>query len=638
MASQPAPAPEPAVDRAIAKALADRDRSRRASGRRQLRARRLPKLISTSIRLVWTAGRAELLTVVIMQLLEGIGVFAVLIKGRDLLSNLIAVDRGAATPGLVTNAIIFVAANVIIGFAQAFARMRNDTLAELTAWHVRRRILRVGCAVDLAAYDDPQFHDRLQRSLTSSQLRPLQLVRSLIQLTNAAVGIIGVTAALLLLQPILALVAVAAIVPIWITGVRGGEAYFAFVCKTTPTEREREYLLGLATKRDTAKEIRAFNIGPHLQERWERRTEQRMIQLRRTLWRRLRSTVWGGLGITVLLVLAMVVLLMLMNAKMVTLAEGTAAAAALLLLGQRLNEAVQGSNQFFEAAPLVNDITDFLAIEAQVDRQRPSDDAPSGPGVIVADDIWFTYPSGDTPALRGVSVRLEPGQIVALVGENGSGKTTLAKILSGLYVPQQGRATWNGVDITTLDPAAYRRNIAVLFQDFIHYALSAQDNIAFGDVTREARLADVRHAAGKAGADRYLTALPNGYDTILGPEFEDGQDLSIGQWQRVALARAFFRDAPVVILDEPTAALDARAERELFDSIRELCRGRTVLLISHRFSTVRSADRIYVLDRGQITASGDHDELMAADGLYAELFRLQADNYAPTETGNPVVD
>jgi ATP-binding cassette subfamily B protein len=219
------------------------------------------------------------------------------------------------------------------------------------------------------------------------------------------------------------------------------------------------------------------------------------------------------------------------------------------------------------------------------------------------------------------------GEIVALVGENGSGKTTLAKLLCRLYLPHGGRVLWDGADTAIVDPDELRRSVAVIFQDFLHYSLPASENIGMG---RHQRLGDpeaIRGAAVHAGADEFLARLPAGYETVLGPEFEGGHELSVGQWQRVALARAFFRDAPFIILDEPTAALDARAEHELFESIRTLCRGRSVLLISHRFSSVRSADRIYVLDRGRVAESGSHGELMALGGRYAGLFTLQASAY-----------
>jgi ATP-binding cassette subfamily B protein len=222
---------------------------------------------------------------------------------------------------------------------------------------------------------------------------------------------------------------------------------------------------------------------------------------------------------------------------------------------------------------------------------------------------------------------IEPGEVVALVGPNGSGKTTLAKLLAGLYLPQAGRVLWNGVDTADSDRDQLGRQAAVVFQDFMRYALPAYDNIALGRTERYGDAAAVELAAHRAGLDQAIGGLPHGYSTTLGPQFEDGVDLSLGQWQRVALARVYFRNAQFVILDEPTAALDAHAEEELFDRIRDLLAGRSVLLISHRFSTVRHADRIYVLDQGSIIETGAHDGLMADDGLYAELFRTQAAAY-----------
>jgi ATP-binding cassette subfamily B protein len=217
--------------------------------------------------------------------------------------------------------------------------------------------------------------------------------------------------------------------------------------------------------------------------------------------------------------------------------------------------------------------------------------------------------------------------VIALVGENGSGKTTLAKMLAGLYRPERGRITWDDTDLAEVDADELRRSVAVIFQDFERYLLPARENVGLGRHERVHAFEEIVEAARRADADDFLANLPEGYETMLGREFAGGYDLSIGQWQRVALARAFFRDAPFVILDEPTAALDARAESRLFERMRELLEGRSVVLISHRFSSVRSADRIYVLHEGRVVEEGSHDELMAADGLYAELFGLQARAY-----------
>ena len=242
-------------------------------------------------------------------------------------------------------------------------------------------------------------------------------------------------------------------------------------------------------------------------------------------------------------------------------------------------------------------------------------------------DVSFIYPESEVQALKGVSMEIARGETVALVGENGAGKTTLAKLLCRLYDPSSGKITWDGRDISSYDPDALRARVAVVFQDFVHYQLSARENVGFGDLDVLDDDDAISEAAHRAGADEFLDRLPAGYETMLGRLFETGHELSIGQWQKVALARAFIRDAPLVIMDEPTASLDARAEYELFETMRELFEERAVLLISHRFSSVRMADRIYVLKDGEITETGTHDDLVEAGGLYADLFRLQAGTY-----------
>jgi len=268
----------------------------------------------------------------------------------------------------------------------------------------------------------------------------------------------------------------------------------------------------------------------------------------------------------------------------------------------------------------------------------PRGASPDGRGPIAADGtprmVVRRRKPEQRPALRNVSMEIRAGEVIALVGENGSGKTTLAKMLSGLYRPDSGHLRWDGVDVAEMDPDEFHGRVAVLFQDFARFMLTAKENIGLGRVERIEDIDAIVDAAQRSGADRFIREWENGYDTILGPVFVGGKDISIGQWQRVALARAFFRDAPLVILDEPTAALDARAEHDLFERMRDLFRGRAVLLISHRFSSVRSADRIYVMHEGEIVEHGTHAELMALGGRYAELFTMQAKAYFPEGYGD----
>jgi ATP-binding cassette subfamily B protein len=400
----------------------------------------------------------------------------------------------------------------------------------------------------------------------------------------------------------------------------------------TPRDRERGYLASLLTARDPAKEVRAFGLAGFLRARHDRLYDERIAEMRRVSGQQLRVMAVADLASAATIGAAIAGILWLAASHHLALSAAAAGAAALVLLGQRLAFAGQSAGMLQESAMFVDD---FLAFTEQAPRVESRQAGPAEPdpgwfGPIEAEGVTFSYPGSERVALRGVSLRIEPGEVVALVGANGSGKSTLAKLLAGLYLPSQGRVCWDGRDTRDVDSRELLAHTAVVFQDFIQYALSAGDNIALGRHERAGDTAGIMQAAERAGADEDIAGLPEGYETLLGPAFIDGTDLSTGQWQRVALARTFFRDAPLVILDEPTAALDAKAEHELFARIGELLADRSVLLISHRFSTVRSADRIYVLNEGCLVESGTHEQLMAVGGTYAELFSLQALPYQAT--------
>jgi ATP-binding cassette subfamily B protein len=455
----------------------------------------------------------------------------------------------------------------------------------------------------------------------------MQLVDGLLGLLGATIGILGVTAALLALQPWLVPLVLVAAVPLLASAAKAGEVLFGFHRRMTQAERQRGYLYSLLTSKDPAKEVRAFSLASFLRARYEHLYDQHLAELRTTAHTRLRLLAGGTLGMATALTATIGTLLWLALDRRLSLAEAGTAAGAVLVLGERLMTSVMSAGMLYESARFLEDFTSFIALEPAIQARRPDGPAPSGFTRLRVEDVSFTYPSADRPALHDVSLEIGAGEIVALVGANGSGKTTLAKLLCRLYQPQAGRILWDRVDTAGVDPDQLRRQVAVIFQDFQHYALPARDNIGLGRHQHIDDLDAIYAAARHAGADAFLTSLPAGYDTILGPEFSGGNDLSIGQWQRIALARAFFRDAPFIILDEPTAALDARAEHDLFQAIRILCQGRSVLLISHRFSSVRTADRIYVLQHGRILEHGSHDQLMATGGLYTDLFTLQAAAY-----------
>ncbi|HET8788055.1 MAG TPA: ABC transporter ATP-binding protein, partial [Actinomycetes bacterium] len=586
------------------------------------------RLCREAVRLVSAAGRRELLVVLAIKVVNGVGLAVVLLLGKQVLDGVIAAGRGGAGPGLVLPRLLLLTAVMAgLSFLSAIGREHREILAELASRYAQSQIIDVACAVELEAYETPAFHDRLVRAAGGGQFRPWQVVEGLTGLAGALVGIAGVTLALLALQPWLVPLVLAAGVPLLVAVARGGELMFRFHHRTTEAERRRNYLYMLLSGKDAAKELRAFGLEAFLRGRFDRLYDEHLAELRKVARRRLRVSLLGNLVTTAALGGIVAVLLVLALDGRIGLADAGTAAGAVFVLGERLMNGVFSAGMLYESSLFIEDFTSFVAMAPEVEARRRRDPAPSGFRRLQVEDVSFTYPSATSPALSGVSMEIGAGEIVALVGENGSGKTTLAKLLCRLYLPHGGRVLWDGVDTAIVDPDELRRSVAVIFQDFLHYSLPASENIGMG---RHQRLGDpeaIRGAAVHAGADEFLARLPAGYETVLGPEFEGGHELSVGQWQRVALARAFFRDAPFIILDEPTAALDARAEHELFESIRTLCRGRSVLLISHRFSSVRSADRIYVLDRGRVAESGSHGELMALGGRYAGLFTLQASAY-----------
>ncbi len=592
-------------------------------------ARRLSGLVRRSLRTVWAAGRAELCTVLGLQVLAAAALAVQVLAVERVLTAILAVGDGdGPLADLWLPVGVLAGVTALAGITAAVQQNVERLLAEKVTAQTWRQVLDTSTSVSLRHFEDPEFFDRLQRVEANALYRPYQVTQGLVMASGAALASLGLGAALVSLHPLLLPLLLLGGLPLVLTGRRESRLEFDFAVRQAPAHRLREYLILLQTGRDEAAEVRAFGLAGELRRRLDAVQHRYLAALRGHVRRRSVLAAVGNLAAAAALALTLAALVWAVAEGEVAVAAAGAAIVAIRLLATQVQAIAGGVRLVFESGLFLDDVDAFCAVRPD-DEDDDRVDAPAAFGTVAADGVWFTYPGADRPALSDVSITVGRGEVVALVGENGSGKTTLTKLVAGLYAPTAGAVRWDGVDARAYRGSSLRRLVTVIFQDFQRYAFSAADNVAIGrpdDVPDPVR---VRAAAAAAGIDAALAGLPDGYDTPLSREFPGGRELSGGQWQRVALARALYRDAPLVVLDEPTAAMDARAEHDLFASLRTVLAGRSALVVSHRFSTVRTADRIYVLEAGRVVEQGDHDQLMALGGRYAELFRLQAAAYLP---------
>lgn len=600
----------------------------RKTGPRSLR--RLLGLVARSTGRVWRASRAVFLLVIALQVVAAAALAIQVLAVERVLSVILDVADGAAgLTDLLLPVGVLALVTAVTNLTSSLQQNVERLLAERVTAHMWQDVLVTATGVPLRHFEDPAFFDRLQRVETNALYRPYQVTQGLIVMSGALLASVGLGAALISLHPALLPLLLLGGLPLILTSRAESRMEFDFAVRQTPGERLREYLILLQTGRDEAAEVRAFGLAPELRRRLDALYRTYLADLRTHVRRRSVLSAVGNLGAAVALALTLLLLVWLVSRGDVSVAAAGAAIVAIRLIATQVQSMTTGVRLVFESGLFLDDVQRFLDMATDAIEDADLPDPPEGFDTLVAEDVTFTYPGGTGPALDGVSITVGAGEVVALVGENGSGKTTLTKLVAGLYAPSSGAVRWDGTDIRSYRPTALRERITIIFQDFVEYALSAADNVAIGRPGAEVDRARVRAAAAAAGIDGVLAGLPQGYDTMLSRLFPGGRDLSGGQWQRVALARAFYRDAPLVILDEPTAAMDPRAEHDLFASLRSVLDGRSAIVVSHRFSTVRTADRIYVLESGRVVEEGTHDALMTAGGLYAELFRLQASAYLP---------
>ncbi|MEU4700172.1 ABC transporter ATP-binding protein [Nonomuraea dietziae] len=588
-------------------------------------ARRLPALVGQAMRMAWRASPRDTAATIGFNLAGGIFTAFGLLATTGVLD---ALFREGPTPDRVRAALpslaLVAVAAALRTVTQAAAGWAQSRLDPQVSRLTEERLYGLTSRVPLAAYDDPDFHDALQRARMRGVSMADVVVMTAIDVMTALVGIAAVAGVLGVLHPVLLPLLLLAVLPDAWAAVRSARMRYTTMYSLIPASRRKWIIAELLADRSPAAEVRSFTMRGFLLRMYDavaRAEQEVMLRLaRRQTVARLVGEALGGLGSG--LVYLALGLLLAFGALPLAVA-GTAVLA--IRQGQMsLSNLMYATNRLYEEGLYFTDFLDFCAdAERRISEARPTA-APTAFEEIRADDVTFTYPGAESPALRGVTVTINKGEVVAFVGENGSGKSTLAKILSGLYEPEGGTVTWDGLDVSQVPPDELRLATAVIAQDHTRWPLTARYNITMGTDKGEPALVS---AAEVAGADEVIAELPHGYRTLLDRRFKDGHELSGGQWQRIAVARGFHRDAPLLICDEPTAALDARAEHALFERIRHHSEGRTVLLITHRLASVRYADHIYVLDHGKVVEEGTHQQLMAVEGLYADLYTLQAQAY-----------
>lgn len=597
----------------------------------KLKLQRALKL-GRAVRFVWQSAKGLTLAntglIVVQGVLPLFTLYLTKLMVDAVTAGVVAPDKGAALWHVLLLVGCMGAVTLFTSLLQAVGGLVSEWQAFIVTDHMNDILLNKSVEVDLEYYESAQYYDTLHRAQREAPFRPISIVNGLAQIGQNGISLVAIAALLFSFHWVIALILFGAVIS-------GAAVRFIYTGKMyhwqreqTSTERQADYLNWMLTDSSHAKEVRLFDLGALFIRRFQN-VRQKLRKGRLAITRSRSAADFAAQALTTIAIYGS-------YAYVAYQAIGGQITLGDMVMYYQAFQRVQGSLQgilgrlagLYEDNLFLTNLYEFLDLKRTViEPVHPKPVPQPMQSGIVLNHVSFQYPGGARKALEDVSLTIQPGEVVALVGENGSGKTTLMKLLCRLYDPTGGTITLDGIDLRQFETKALRNEISIIFQDYAHYHLTARENIWFGNTKLPPDHPAVIAAARRSGADAVIRALPHGYDTILGKRFENGEELSIGEWQKVALARAFTRDSQIIVLDEPTSSMDAKAEYEVFESFRQLVSGRTAILISHRFSTVRMADRIFVLKHGKVIEGGTHDELVRAGGTYAGLFEMQAQHY-----------